>query len=397
MKSKPKLEDLIGIEYSKLGFFREVQEKIAELQASNSELARQQRHIQAILDGITDVMVVLSLNFKVRSVNQIFYEVFKEPNPIGKYCYEVFRNQTKPCCPCPAATARDTNRVCREMSIIRMGGGNRHFEMTASPLRNLQGEPCHILLLKRDVTMEKEYQAKYYTAETMATIGTLAAGVGHEINNPLTAICGFAEGLKRRLPKLDGNIEEELFGDISEYVGIILKECRRCQEIVQSLLTFSRQRSIDFSPVNLNPLITDTFKLLHNHLKPYPREHVRMELGQDLPNICGDPSQLKQVILNLVFNALDATVERGSVTLRTYEVNEDWIGLAVEDSGCGVAIEHLDKLFEPFFTTKPVGKGIGIGLSTCYNIVRDHGGEIVVCSQEGQGSTFLVRLPKEKK
>jgi hypothetical protein len=231
----------------------------------------------------------------------------------------------------------------------------------------------------------------------MATIGTLAAGVGHEINNPLTAICGFAEGLKRRLPKLNGNIEEELFGDISEYVGIILKECRRCQEIVQSLLTFSRQRSTDFSPVNLNPLITDTFKLLHNHLKPYPREHVRMELGQDLPNICGDPSQLKQVILNLVFNALDATVERGSVTLRTYEVNEDWIGLAVEDSGCGVAIEHLDKLFEPFFTTKPVGKGIGIGLSTCYNIVRDHGGEIVVCSQEGQGSTFLVRLPKEKK
>jgi len=395
MKPKPTLEDLIGIEYTKLGFFREVQEKIAELQASNQELAQKQRHIQAILNGITDVMVVLTLDLRLSSVNRVFYEVFGEARPKGKFCYEVFRKQQHPCAECPVVIARDTNQVCRKLLIYPVEGKNRHFEITASPLRNSQGSPCHILLLKRDVTLEKEYQAKFYQAETMATMGVLAAGVAHEINNPLTAISGFAEGLKRRLPRLSGQVEADLAGDFNEYVGIILKECQRCQEIVQSLLTFSRQKQTDFSPVNLNTVVNDTLKLLHNHLKQYPKDLIRLELSESLPAISGAESQLKQVILNLLFNALDATREQGTVTLRTFEENDKWIGLEVADTGCGISHEHMGKLFEPFFTTKPVGKGIGIGLSTCYNIVNTHGGEIVACSQEGEGSTFRVKLPRD--
>lgn len=290
-------------------------------------------------------------------------------------------------------TARDTNEVCRQSVIFQLNGKNRHFEITASPLRNSEGKPCHILLLKRDVTLEKEYQAKFYQAETMATIGVLAAGVAHEINNPLTAISGFAEGLKRRLPRLAGNVDKDLEDDFQEYVGIILKECRRCQEIVQSLLTFGRLKSSDFAPVDLNVLVADTLKLLKNHLKQYPKDLIRLELDGLLPRVEGNESQLKQVILNLLFNALDAVKGNGSVRLRTVSKKE-WVGLSVEDTGCGIPAEHMNKLFEPFFTTKPVGKGIGIGLSTCYNIVHNHGGEIIVCSEEGKGSTFLVRLPR---
>ncbi|MFZ2445827.1 MAG: ATP-binding protein [Syntrophobacteraceae bacterium] len=395
MKPNTTLDDLIGIEYAKLGFFREVQEKIAELRASNQELEGRRREIQAILDGITDVMTVLTLDLKIHSVNKVFFDVFPEPDPIGKYCHEVFRGMDKPCSPCPVITARDSNQVCRDLAIspVPSEGKNRHFQLTASPLRNSEGKPSHILLLKRDVTLEHEYQAKYYQAETMATIGVLAAGVGHEINNPLTAISGFAEGLSRRLPKLEQSIDGALFEDFSEYVGIILKECRRCQEIVQSLLTFSRQKSSEYVSVHINSLITDTRKLLRNRLKQFPEGHIRIELTDSLPAIQGDPSQLKQVVLNLMLNALDATSDRGSITLRTYALNEAWVGIAFEDTGCGIPARHLSKLFEPFFTTKPVGRGIGIGLSTCYNIVHDHGGEIVVCSEEGQGSTFLVRLP----
>ncbi|MGC9197024.1 MAG: sensor histidine kinase, partial [Syntrophobacteraceae bacterium] len=99
------------------------------------------------------------------------------------------------------------------------------------------------------------------------------------------------------------------------------------------------------------------------------------------------------VILNNVLNALDATAAGGSITIRTYLMNKNWVGIAFEDTGCGIPSQYLGKLFEPFFTTKQVGRGIGIGLSTCHNIISDHGGVIVVCSQEGQGSTFLVRLP----
>lgn len=396
MEPKPTLEDLIGIEYAKLGFFREVQEKIAELQMSNLELARKQRQIQGILDGITDVMAVLSVDLRIVSINQVFHEVFHEPHPEGKFCYQVFRQLETPCPSCPATTAFQTNRVCRQHSICVVGGQNRHFEITASPLRNSEGQPGQVLLLKRDVTMEKEYQAKYYLAERMATIGVLAAGVAHEINNPLTAISGFAEGLKRRLPRLRQQAEADLVEDFSEYIGIILKECQRCQGIVQGLLTFGRQSTTDFSTVDLNSLLNDTLKLLRNHLKHYPNDLIRLDLCDTLPPVAGDAAQLKQVVLNLLFNALDATESGGSITIRTFLSNEHTVALAMEDTGCGIPAENQNKLFEPFFTTKPVGKGVGIGLSTCYNIVLNHGGEIVVCSQEGEGSIFQVRLPREK-
>jgi PAS domain S-box-containing protein len=395
MRSETTLEDLIGIEHAKLGFFREVQEKIAEIRASNKELQARQRHIQAIFDGYTDIAVVVSLDLKIKSVNRVFHEVYNEPQPIGKNCYEVFRGREQPCSPCPVIAARESNEVCRELVIYPLpsGGKNRHFQLTASPLRNPEGKPSQILLLIRDVTLEHEYQARYYQAETMATIGVLAAGVGHEINNPLTAISGFAEGLNRRLPKLEGRVDEAVLKDFDEYIGIILKECRRAREIVQSLLTFSRQKSSEFTTVHLNPLIEETVRLLKHRLKDFPDGHIRLELDESIPPVKGDPSRLKQVILNNVLNALDATAAGGSVTIRTYLMNKNWVGIAFEDTGCGIPPQYLGKLFEPFFTTKQVGRGIGIGLSTCHNIISDHGGVIVVCSQEGQGSTFLVRLP----
>jgi len=389
------LEDLIGIEYAKLGFFREVQEKIAELQASNLELVHKQRHIEAILKGITDVMVVLSKDLRISSVNHVFEEIYNEREPQGKYCYQVIRKQRQRCSECPAIRAFETNELCRQHVIYPVNGHNRQFEITASPLRNPDGQPCRILMLQRDVTLEKEYQAKFYQAERMATVGLLAAGVAHEINNPLTAILGFAEGLKRRLPKLEARIESDDIVDFQEYVGTILREGQRCQEIVQSLLTFSRKPSPNFSPIYLNALVNETLSLVRNKLKHCPRDLLTLNLEQSLPTIQGDVSQLKQVILNLVLNALDAVGSTGRVELRTFSHGEKWVHLAVEDSGCGIALEHQDKLFEPFFTTKTVGKGIGIGLSTCYNIVQQHGGEITVCSQQGKGSIFMVRLPRE--
>jgi PAS domain S-box-containing protein len=397
MKSKPTLDDLIGVEHSKLGFYRELQQKVAEVEISNLELARRQRQIQAILDGITDVMMVLSLNLKIVSVNQVFQDVFHVPEPEGKFCHEVFRSAPEPCSSCPVITSRESNRVCRHLAIYPVDGQNRHFEITASPLRNPDGKPCLILLLMRDVTLEKELQAKYYQSQRMATIGVLAAGVAHEINNPLTAISGFAEGLKRRLPRIEKTIDQELMDDFSEYLGIILKECQRCQEIVQSLLTFGRQTCPESSPVNLNNLVNDTLKLLQNQLKQYRKDLIQVELDESLAPVQGNESQLKQVVLDLLFNALDATQEKGAIILRTSSGNGDWVSFSIEDTGCGIPSEHMDRLFEPFFTTKPVGKGVGIGLSTCYNIVDQHGGEIQVESEEGKGSTFIVKLPRENR
>jgi signal transduction histidine kinase len=228
----------------------------------------------------------------------------------------------------------------------------------------------------------------------MATIGLLAAGVAHEINNPLTSIQGFAEGLQRRMTKLAEKLRDDpLRDDFEEYLDIIRKECQRCSGIVQSLLTFSPRKDAELSPIRLNPLIRNVLRLLHHKLKPYPDALIDLHMAPELPTIKGNAAELEQVILNLVLNALDAVATDGRITIRTHGRRNGGVVVEVEDNGCGIPPDHMPKLFEPFFTTKPVGQGIGIGLSTCYHIIRAHGGDIHADSVPGQGARFTVRLP----
>jgi hypothetical protein len=292
--------------------------------------------------------------------------------------------------------ALQRNRVCRQHAIITINGRNRHFAITASPLRDAEGAPGDIILVKRDVTLEKEYQEKYYHAEKMATIGLLAAGVAHEINNPLSAIKGFTQGLQRRLPKLEQlGGDEALKEDYREYLDIIHKECQRCADIVQSLLTFSPRKYPEFCRVDLNQVVENVMRLLHHRLKQLPDNMIRLALAHDLPAIKGHPAELEQVILNLVLNALDAVDETtGKIVLRTRSKDDDRVILEVTDNGLGIDADNMNKLFEPFFTTKPMGQGIGIGLSTCYHILQAHGGEITVDSAPGKGAVFTAILPR---
>lgn len=394
MKFKPSIDDLVGLGHTKLGFFKEVQIKMGELQKSNRDLERERRHAQAILDSITDIVAVISPEHRILSVNHSFFDIYPKAEPIGRLCHEVFRGLEAPCEQCAMREAVRTNRVVRHGAIISMAGRNRHFEITASPLRSAAGLPTNILVAKRDVTLEKEYQAKYYHAEKMATIGLLAAGVAHEINNPLTAIRGFAEGLQRRMAAVRSGSAPGFQQDVDEYLETILKECRRCSDIVQSLLTFSPRRELEFSAVDINQLVRNVLRILHHRLKHYPQGFLRLGLQPDLPAAKGLPAELEQVILNLILNAMDAVFEDGQIQVRTgSDHGSNWIWLEVVDNGCGIRSEHIPKLFEPFFTTKPVGKGIGIGLSTCYSIIQTHGGEIAVDSSPGRGSRFTVRLP----
>ena len=204
------LDDLIGIEHSKLGFFQELQSSIEKLRASNKKSESQRREIAAILDGITDVMMVLSEDLRIISVNHVFNELFDEENAEGEYCYKLFRNSKTPCPECPAFRSLSTNTVCKETAVFTINNRKRQFEMIASPLKSLDLPEDRILIFKRDVTLEKEYQAKYYQAEKLATVGTLATGVAHEINNPLMAISGYAEGIQRKVAKLKGKLPEPL-------------------------------------------------------------------------------------------------------------------------------------------------------------------------------------------
>ena len=392
-KSPFTLEDLVGIEHCKLGFYQDLQQKVEQLKNSNQELERKRQEIQALLDGITDLMVVLSEDLRIQRVNHVFEQWYPGVDPIGRTCHEIFRSEASRCHECPARRALDLDEIVKDLCIYKVGERFRHFEIIASPLKTGPTGERNVLLFKRDVTLEKEFQAKFYQAEKMATIGALAAGVAHEINNPLAAISGFAEGLQRRINRTEWLVDLELAEDFREYTQTIINECLRCRDIVQTLLTFSRPVASSLSTVNMNQCVGDTLFILKHHFKEHHRITVTTDLAPKVPLIMGDESQLKQVIINLFTNALDATGEGGEIRIVTRPGQDGGVELLVEDTGSGIPPELQDKLFEPFFTTKPVGKGIGIGLSTCYSIVSNHHGEITVSSQKGKGASFKVSLP----
>ncbi|SDO49672.1 two-component system sensor histidine kinase NtrB [Desulforhopalus singaporensis] len=393
MKTITSLEDLIGIEHCKLGFYQELQQKVEQLKKSNTELEKKRKEIQAVLDGITDLMLVLSDDLRIQRVNHVFTKWFPGIDPIGKHCHEIFRQSGEKCKKCPAVRSLDLNEIVKDCRIYKVNGEYKHFDIVASPLKTGPTGERKVLIFKRDVTRDKKLQSQFNQAEKMATVGALAAGVAHEINNPLAAISGFAEGLQRRIRKIKDDIDPEIAEDFTEYTETILKECIRCRDIVQTLLTFSRPIAATLSPININGCVNDTLFILKHHFKKQRNVTLVTELAPDLPLIMGDESQLKQVIINLFSNAYDATEDGGEVRVETRPGAKGGVELVVSDTGCGIAKEHLDKLFEPFFTTKRVGKGVGIGLSTCYSIVNNHNGEITVSSEQGKGASFKVFLP----
>ena len=395
---KASLNDIIGIESIKLGFFKEVQETINELKASNIQLEQKRRDVQDILNGIPDVVAVVSLDYRLLSVNNAFYEAYGNRNPLGLPCYQVFKNRNEPCASCPIIMGRAEGRkVCRQLQIMSVEGENRQIECSAALMSGTEGNPDKVLLLHRDVTMEKQYQARYLQAERMATIGVLAEGVAHEINNPLTSIRGFAEGLSGHLGRLEGCLRKgkegaDLLETFREYLDIVLQECNRCSEIIQNLLTFGHRDVRAMTIVNINNVIVNCMKLLLPRLSKLPPGIITLSLSEQDPCVMGHPGELMQVALNLILNALYAVRDSGTILI-TSKVWGRMVMLQVSDTGPGIAPENLDKLFEPFFTTKPPGQGIGIGLSTCYNIIMKHGGEITASSEAGQGAVFEVILP----
>ena len=397
--SGPTIDDILGIEQTKLGYFQEWQLKMRELHDAHSESERQRNANAAILDGITDLMMVLDENLRILAANKVFEELFPGRKYLGEFCHTLFCGTDAPCEECPAFLSLSHGTVNRETAIFPINGTNLHFDMVASPLPPPSGAGRSVLVFKRDVTREKKLQAQIYQAEKMASIGTLAAGVAHEINNPLTAVAGFAEGIRRRIPRLEAYAPPELAADIAEYTNTILRECARCRDIVQALVNFSRPLP-SRAPVCLATMIEETLSLLRHTLKQYERVLFCLDLDTNLPQVWVDDTQVRQVLLNLVTNALDVLHPpgpkdnsghaEGTITIRTAQ-EDGYVVLQVEDTGMGVLPQHLATVFEPFFTTKP--KGLGLGLSVCYSVVQAHGGDISLVNGPDNKTRATVRLP----
>lgn len=235
--------------------------------------------------------------------------------------------------------------------------------------------------------MEKKLQETHLqlvSSEKMASLGKLAAGIAHEINNPLGGILIYSSLMIEDLPQ-----DDPKRGDLSR----IVQETGRCKEIVKSLLEFARQTEPKMEPTDINRAITEGLFFLENQAL-FHNVRIIKKLDPVLPFVKGNAGQLKQVFMNIIVNAAEAIHGSGTLTINT-SPTPDRKSVLVEftDTGEGIPEENLSRIFDPFFTTKDVGKGTGLGLATSYGIVEEHGGKISVKSKVGEGTTFTIELP----
>jgi PAS domain S-box-containing protein len=279
-----------------------------------------------------------------------------------------------------------------ELRLKHRDGSNRDVEL--SGFNALDNPAVRSLILNiHDVTAGKQIQLREKQMEQelqvnsrLASIGQLAAGIAHEINNPLTSIIGFSKLLTR----------SELPDDVADKIKTINNEALRVAGIVRGLLTFARQDELHRSHVNINELLSQTLQL-RSYEMATNNIQVTRDFAADLPSIQADPAQLQQVFLNLVLNAekeMTAAHGKGNLTIKT-EKKPSGIWISFKDDGPGISSENLPRIFNPFFTTRNIGEGTGLGLSICHGIVARHGGKITVQSKPGSGATFIVELPAE--
>ena len=366
---------------------------------AEQDVKARRRHEQAILaakqewestfDSIPDLICIVDKDHTIVRVNRAMAEkVGMSPaETVGKKCYELMHDTKSPpeCCP-----GLRTSRGCALDNEINRCGSV--YQINISPLKDGGKSSGRYVHIARDVTAIKNAEAeqqrlkeKAELSSRLAAVGEMAAGIAHEINNPLTGVLGFSDLLSSR---------EDLPEDIKEDVKIIADGSKRVGEIVRRMLTFARQTKPIKACVSITELIDNTLELRAYVLATAGIEVVR-DYQVDLPWLVVDPGQMQQVFLNLIVNAeyaIKKTGRPGKLTITT-GLAGDHMRITFADNGPGIEKEIISKLFQPFFTTKETGEGTGLGLSLSRSIVLEHGGTLEVESRPGEGASFIVELP----
>jgi PAS domain S-box-containing protein len=334
-------------------------------------------------DSISDAISIHDRDFRIQRANKAFADIFNiKPNQIiGVHCYELHKGE-KPISGCPHQQTLATGKpAAAEFYESNLG---KYLYESTSPIFDEQGEVVGTVHITRDITEQKQQNERLMMADRLASIGELASGAAHELNNPLTSIIGFSQLL----------MEKDMSDDIREDVKLIYNEAQRAVNVTKNFLTFARKHTPVREPNQINNIIEDVLEL-HAHEQQVNHIHVEKHLAPNLPEIMVDYFQLQQVFMNIIINAEYFMIEAhnaGTLTITTKKQNSN-VRISIADDGPGIPPENLERLFNPFFTTKEAGRGTGLGLSICHGIVTEHGGQIYVSSQLGKGATIFIDLP----
>jgi two-component system NtrC family sensor kinase len=370
----------------------ELSEDLAsEVVSQSREIEEHRRFTSLIIDSLPLGLYVVDRDYRIQVWNrkrETGTQGLRRDAVVGRPVFEVLTRQ-------PAEQLREEfDRVFRTGEIqqseleVQLGDELRVFRLSKIPMRLDRDAITHVITIGEDVTDSRAVQGRIMQSEKLAAVGQLAAGIMHEINNPLATIGACVAAMQGKLE--DGKGDAAALG---EYLEIIDREVERCSNIVDGLLNFSRPKAQSKSALSVRSLVDETLFLLKHHQR-FKRMVVDRELEPTLPRIQGNKEQLIQALMALLLNAVDAMEQAGRLTVRASRApRADEVVLEVADTGVGIPRENQAKIFEPFYTTKQPGRGTGLGLSICYGIVEDHQGRIEVESVPGQGATFRMYLP----
>ncbi len=395
------IADLLAVAVARDARTRELE---SQLSARMREIVEQRAFIECVVDSLPVGLYVVDRDYRIHAWNhkrETGLQGVSRTDAIGRTIFDVLHRQ-------PAALLKHefdevfaSGRLQQFQMDSQAFGDLRSYRISKIPMRMGDGDVTHVITIGEDITDWKAAIDRTAQSEKLAALGQLAAGVMHEINNPLATIAACAESLSLQevatsvtalSPSASGTSQHEL-------LRIIDLEVQRCKRIVNGLLDFSRPKAAQREPLDLNGIVRQGLFLLQHHPR-YKRVNMVTELEETLPLLVdADADQLVQVLIALTMNAFDATPEGMRVTVRTHQVtNEDGqrvAALEVSDEGPGIPRSLHAKVFEPFFTTKAPGQGTGLGLAICYSIVNDHGGQLELLGSErlAAGATFRMSLP----
>jgi len=364
-----------------------VNQDITERKRAEEAIKHAAEEWRETFDSITDAISIHDRDFRVLRANKAFANIFhKKPSQIiGRHCYELHKGN-KPKSGCPHKQTLVTKQpAAAEFYESNLG---KYLHESTSPIFDDKGEVVATVHITRDVTEQKQQNERLMMADRLASIGELAAGTAHELNNPLTSVIGFSQLL----------IERDIPDDIREDLTFIYNEAQRAANVTKSLLTFGRKHAPVKHLNQINDIIEDVLKLRAYEHSVNSIE-VKRQLAPDLPKIEVDYFQMQQVFLNIIINAeyfMTEAHNRGTLTITTKKNNSN-VMISIADDGPGISRENLSRIFNPFFTSKEAGKGTGLGLSICHGIVSEHGGQIYARSQPGKGATIVVELPSNSR
>jgi PAS domain S-box-containing protein len=413
----------------------EIEQARADLKASNRILHEQLIFMQTLLNAIPHPVFYKDLNGILLGCNDAFGQFLgREKKDIVGHTTQAFASTDN----APTITETDNKLLRQESNLtyeanMRDGRQNPHNVLVTKALyKDAEGRPVGIVGVLLDITEHKQSESalrgmerELMQSQKMASIGQLAAGVAHEINNPtgfvssnLKTLGDYQQGLKELIveyqvlkaalkesgmaqgealacliEKIEALEAEMDLAYILEDVQSLIAESRegteRIKRIVEDLKHFAHPGQDKVQETDINAGLSSTLNIVNNELK-YKATVIR-EFGE-LPIISANPQQLNQVFANILVNAAQAIENQGEIRVRTRHA-DGWVEILISDTGCGIPSENLAKIFEPFFTTKEVGKGTGLGMNIAYNIVKKHKGDILVDSKAGEGTTFTIRLP----